>query len=161
MFPMVTGIRFFINIAPQLIFFAPSTNFCAIIPAGKKYILAILCSYPRATKVVMGTGITKSLVRLFSENMESNTARHTNQLQRIPREKSLRKSQIYLGFLIWHRLFLPKQSYPWRIIPINNKEEARAVLLKSFRHILPASYPRFSSTGEENRNSGRLRGNYR
>ena len=91
MFPMVTGIRFFINIAPQLIFFAPSMKFWAIIPAGRKYILAILCSYPKATKVVIGMGITKSLVRLFSENKESKTARHTNQLQRIPRKKAWEK----------------------------------------------------------------------
>ncbi len=60
MFPMVTGIRFLRKNPPQLRFAKSRPALVATnvvfkkMPIGMKYILAMLCSNPEATKAIIG-----------------------------------------------------------------------------------------------------------
>ena len=54
------------------------------IPIGMKYILAILCSNPEATKAIIGKKHEKILPIVFSAEITIHTAKHTSILHNIP-----------------------------------------------------------------------------
>lgn len=57
-------------------------------PLVKKYILAILCSYPDATNVMIGKNIANILPITCLEDDAIQIANHTNQLHKIPLVKA-------------------------------------------------------------------------
>ena len=57
-------------------------------PLVRKYIFAILCSYPEATNVIIGKNIAKILPITCLEDEAIQIARQTNQLHRIPLVKA-------------------------------------------------------------------------
>ena len=96
--PTVTEIRFCVHIVVQ---FSDANctavnadasraeaNPLANIPAGMKYMLATQCSNPEATKAVIGKKMPRNLPPADLLAIASTIARHTSQLQPIPRKKN-------------------------------------------------------------------------
>lgn len=94
MLPKVTGIKF-----PKMQVFKFNTESWSAVkpdaattagvcfknkPLVKKYIFAILCSYPEATNVIIGKNIAKILPITCLDDEAIQIARHTNQLHKIP-----------------------------------------------------------------------------
>ena len=59
------------------------------IPNGMKNMLAILCSYPIATKPITGNHNPMNFPAVLDELIPNHTARHTSQLAPIPFKKTV------------------------------------------------------------------------
>ncbi len=61
-------------------------------PTGMKYMLAMLCSNPAATKAAIGGIMLKILSVVLRALKHNQTARQTRALQKMPRTKACTKS---------------------------------------------------------------------
>src|SRR3989338_1068231 len=69
-------------------------------PIGMKYILATLCSNPRATNAVMGKSMDSILSVVLRPLIHNHTARQTRALHKTPREKATRNDKPTLALAI-------------------------------------------------------------
>lgn len=90
-FPKVTGIKLAKN--SVMLISPPLSN----IPNGIKYIFATECSKPSATKAEMGNTIAKTLLATSRAAKQSQTARHTSALHKIPLTNACRGSRFILA----------------------------------------------------------------
>src|SRR3990172_1662459 len=68
------------------------------IPKGMKYMLAMLCSKPAATKAEIGKTTARILSATLRPARASQTARQTRMLQRIPLKKASQKGSVTFTF---------------------------------------------------------------
>ena len=94
-------------------------------PIGMKYMLAMLCSKPAATKAVIGKTIATALPAALLAARLSQTARVTRTLQRIPRATAWTKP--YESFVLAMRRAAPPTSlFPRSQLPATKTSSAVA-----------------------------------
>ena len=138
-FPRVTGMRLLISIFDQVkfeksvavmpIFVQKDAGAPDLIisPTGIKYIFAMQCSKPAATKAVIGKITARILSVVLRALIAIHTAKQTNTLHRIPNTKASTKPMPVLVLAIFNAgkpTALPPKLY-W---PLTNKDiEALAI----------------------------------
>ena len=104
----LTGIRFLTKKAPQVRFATFNSPRIALPlinnPIGIKYIFAIECSNPKATKVIMGKNIANIFPTTSREANAIHTAKQTNQLHNIPLKKASPKPRLDFALAIFSAL---------------------------------------------------------
>ena len=117
----------------------PYIKLCAAaaIPAGIKYIFAMLCSKPEITKSPMQNQIAKILLTVSRAPVDIHTARHTSQLHKIPRTNACPKLSCTLACAVLIT------DAPKRPLPVS---QSPVLFISATTSSAPRKFPRYTKT---------------